>query len=337
MSNPGIAATLLEAVRDLDPTDRWKGAFPPAVGSEITARWLDGKTYKDTFVVANWGIVDDRYLDLFDEQDRSITLDANCLIDRWEYTRAQLAVFDAKRAASAEHYQQATGDIDPDHEARKTANPIYAHHASVVEEAIALAKLNADKPSAPASIDDLAASDFDDLAAQIREAAAEPAAPAAPAVVDLAKLRLLDSLKQEKAKVKARDKDLTAQIDALEEELVEQMVAADQATGLPFGDRKATVRVDTWPKRVDPENVTDTEYVQAFRDAGGEWADLVRNTVNSQTLRSMLAEWEEAHGPLPESLPESLQAVLTTTDTYKITFSNVAKTRVATRAARSKK
>lgn len=159
-------------------------------------------------------------------------------------------------------------------------------------------------------------------------------------MVELDKLRLLDELKQRRSRLDTQSKEIGKQIKKLEDELIEQMIESGQVTGLPFDDRKATIRTDVYGKRLD--EISDADYFAAFAAAGGEWADLVKETVNSQTLRSKLLEFQDRHAEeygdaspgLPYILPEPLQAVLTTTAKYSITFSNVAPSRVTQRVRR---
>lgn len=208
-------------------------------------------------------------------------------------------------AARADHLHRA--DTDPD----------YAEHAATLAERVGLALSDA-------GADDLAAVDYSDGVAKARLVA-----PPDTSTIDHNLLRRLDQLKQERARGKKAGEDLSALIRKLEEQAITQMIESGQPVGYPVGDRKASVSSKVWGKWLG--DVTEPERWAAFREAGGDWAALVQPRVNAQTLAAMLSEWEEMHGELPDSLPEPLRRVMTTSVTLSVTFSNVARTKTVVR------
>lgn len=186
--------------------------------------------------------------------------------------------------------------------------------------------------------DDLINASLDQLPDEL---APPPEAPPAYSPVDLNALRRLDLLKQRKRDTRALGSALEREIRKLESDLVEQMTLAGQTDGLPVDGRKATVRVDTWPKWVDTDDDGDPDVAArhaVLKAAGPEWAALVKETVNSQTLRSFLLELEAASladggPPLPDCLPDSVREVLSTSDQYSIIFSDARQSRASNRRA----
>jgi hypothetical protein len=279
----------------------WKGQPLPRASCEVDLRWLAATGTRSARVTVTTSSVseDGRHLTVETIGGSRYVLDVTSLLDRWEYT----PVGQLRRTAIAEH-ETATGTA-----------PFYA---ATTTESTGLAVPD---------IDTLATLDHEvDNAVELAEVVR---IVPVTSKIDHTQLRRLDALRQRKGLLKAEAEDVAKQIAAIEGPLIEQMAESGQVDGYPFDDRKATVRTDTWGKRV--EDVTDVEYLQAFRDAGGGWADLVQPRVNAQTLRSMLAEWEEEHGELPDSLPEGLRKVLTTSDKYSITFSNGKRTKAKRR------
>lgn len=208
------------------------------------------------------------------------------------------------------------------HAERAATDPVYAQHADALARRTGLARVDA-------GADELAGVDYSDPSA----VAVTPPPVRDTSVIDHNLLRRLDLLKQERTRTKKADADVAEQIRALEEEAITQMVESGQVVGYPFGDRKATVGSKVWGKWLD--DVTPAERHAAFREAGGDWAALVQQTINSNTLQAMLTEWESDHGELPDSLPEPLRRVMTTTEKYNVTFSNVARTRTVARSRKT--
>jgi hypothetical protein len=289
----------------------WKGHPLPIAGYEIETRRLTSSGTRTERFVANSVETeeDGRYLHLLalTTPPMAVALDARCLLDRWEYTTA------ARRAISA---------------ARQA-------HDAVDTLITAVDRIEAGQAD---GVDALAARDHDTVAAtddtDLKVAEVRPfGARSSTSTIDLDLLRRLDMLKQEKRRNTAEAEDISGQVAKIEKLLIEQMVESGQVDGVPFDDRKATLRTDVWGKRLD--DVTEVEYYAAFHAAGPDWAALVQPRVNAQTLRSMLAEWESDHGELPDSLPEPLRAVLTTSEKYSITFSKGATTRATRRLRRT--
>ena len=142
--------------------------------------------------------------------------------------------------------------------------------------------------------------------------------------VDLGLLAHLDQLKQRLTKANAGAEELKKAIKAIEATAVEQMMEEEQDKGVPIStERKASVRLDTWPKWETDDRAARNA---AFRAEGGQWAELVQTSINSQTLRAFLLELERISlddgGPgLPDCIPDGVRQVLGTSDTYGITFS----------------
>lgn len=245
------------------------------------------------------------------DTEAHIVLDARSPIDRWSYV--PMPTTTTVRFATLD---EATTTWTPD----------------TVQDMIDAGRVAANlpvpipMPSEP-TVDQLAEQDH---GLEDGETVAEVEAPADTSMIDHNLLRQLDKLKQRKRSATAEAEDAAGEIRRIEALVIEQMAMSGQVNGYPFDDRKATIRTDTWGKR-NPD-VTDAEYYQAFRDAGDEWSDLVQPRVNAQALKARMAEWEEKHGELPDSLPESLRAVMATSDVLSVTFSNATRTRASRRA-----
>lgn len=140
--------------------------------------------------------------------------------------------------------------------------------------------------------------------------------------VDLDKMRELDRLQRERRQHQAQAEELGARISQLEAELLEQFSLSGQPDVAVDG-RRGSPRRRIWGKRVG--DVSDADYYAAFRDAGPEWAALVKPGINSHTLAAKITELADGGtaDELERLLPPSIREVLTVTERWSIGFANI--------------
>lgn len=132
-------------------------------------------------------------------------------------------------------------------------------------------------------------------------------APAAPSDtnVDPGLFRRLRALKDERAELRRRDKELTAEIDSVQERLVEQYTLAG-TTAQEFDGYTGSLNLQLWARKRD-ESVAAPDVAAALRADG--LAHLVTpEGYHSQRLSAYLRDLDAARKPIPPHLAELIEA-----------------------------
>jgi len=143
--------------------------------------------------------------------------------------------------------------------------------------------------------------------------------------VDAALVRKLDALKQERRECDARSKRLKAQIEEIEEILVEQFGAAE-VRDLTLNNRRASLSSLLWLEKVDEETPTAAIIDALKADDLGHYVTV---GYNYQSLTAYARELEEQNKPLPPHLSTVLRGRVD----WRIGFTQVRRTATSRRRA----
>lgn len=122
-----------------------------------------------------------------------------------------------------------------------------------------------------------------------------------------------ESLLAEKAELAAKTESNDAAIKAIKEEIANEMIEED-VSSIGVGDFKYGLKDCTkYSKKSDEKLMAaGVDFFQTLRNEG--FGDLIKETVNAQTLNSAMKNYVEEH----KELSEDLAAVISTYDYFDI-------------------